>query len=183
MQALMKCGELLPMGAPLYPGVTPIPPYQLAFGIARDPDTGAPRFGPPGSHEKELIIETPKPGPNEALVYLLTSEVNFNDIWALTGIPVSPFDAHDEDVQTTGSGGLALIVGLGSEARAEGRLKIGDLVNIYSGTHDLLSPCVGADPMYAGSAIQVFETKTGSHDQFLSVQAPHLQHPQVDHTL
>ncbi|MEM9377532.1 MAG: AMP-binding protein [Pseudomonadota bacterium] len=183
MQALMKRGDLLPMGAPLFPGVTPIPPYQLAFGIARDPDTGAPRFGPPGSHEKELIVETPKPGPNEALVYLLTSEVNFNDIWALTGIPVSPFDAHDKDVQTTGSGGLALIVGLGSEARAEGRLKIGDLVNIYSGTNDLLSPGVGDDPMYAGFSIQGYETKTGSHAQFLTVQAPQLHRPPGDLTL
>lgn len=182
-KTLIEAGELLPMGAPLYPGVTPIPPYQLAFGIARDPDTGAPRFGPPATHEKELIVKTPKPAANEALVYLLTSEVNFNDIWALTGIPVSPFDAHDEDVQTTGSGGLALVVGLGSEARAQGRLKIGDLVNIYSGTNDLLSPSVGDDPMYAGFSIQGYETKTGSHAQFLTVQAPQLHRPPGDLTL
>lgn len=182
-EALIASGELLPVGAPFYPGVTPIPQYQLAFGIARDPDTGAPRFGPPATHEKELIVKTPEPGPNEALVYLLTSEVNFNDIWALTGIPVSPFDSHDEDVQTTGSGGLALVAALGSEARQEGRLKIGDLVNIYSGTNDLLSPMVGDDPMYAGFSIQGYETKTGSHAQFLTVQAPQLHSPPGDLTL
>jgi acrylyl-CoA reductase (NADPH)/3-hydroxypropionyl-CoA dehydratase/3-hydroxypropionyl-CoA synthetase len=96
------------------------PDYQLAFGIARDPDTGAPRFGPPATHEKELIVPVRKPEPNEALVYMLTSEVNFNDNWALTGIPVSPFDGHDEDVQITGSGGLALIAALGTEAKAQG---------------------------------------------------------------
>ncbi len=181
--ALIAKGELLPMGAPFYPGVTPIPPYQLAFGIARDPDTGAPRFGPPATHERELVVPVPKPEPNEALVYMLSSEVNFNDNWALTGIPVSPFDAHDEDVQITGSGGLALIVALGSEAKAEGRLKIGDLVNVYSGTSALLSPLAGDDPMYAGFAIQGYETKTGSHAQFLITQAPQLHKPPGDLTL
>jgi hypothetical protein len=38
---------------------------------------------------------------------VLASEMNFNDIWAITGIPVSPFDARDADVQVTGSGGVA----------------------------------------------------------------------------
>lgn len=180
---LIKEGDLLPVGAPFYPGITPIPEYQLAFGIAKDPDTGAPRFGPPATHEKELIVPVRKPEPNEALVYMLTSEVNFNDNWALTGIPVSPFDGHDEDVQITGSGGLALIAALGTEAKAQGRLKVGDLVNVYSGTNDLLSPAVGDDPMYAGFSIQGYETKTGSHAQFLNVQAPQLHKPPSDLTL
>jgi acrylyl-CoA reductase (NADPH)/3-hydroxypropionyl-CoA dehydratase/3-hydroxypropionyl-CoA synthetase len=173
---LQEKGELLPVGAPFYPGVTPIPPYQYAWGVARDPDTGAPRFGPPASHERELIVRTPEPGPNEALLYMLTSEVNFNDIWALTGIPVSPFDAHEEDVQTTGSGGLALVARLGSEVKTQGRVKVGDLVAVYSGTTDLLSPLAGNDPMFAGFSIQGYETETGSHSQFLTVQAPQM-HP------
>ena len=179
----IEAGEALAIGAPFYPGVTPIPPKQIAFGIARDPDTGAPRFGPPASHERELLVKTPRPRANEALIYLLTSEVNFNDIWALTGIPVSPFDAHDEDVQTTGSGGLALVVGLGSELKQQGRLQIGDLVSVYSGTNDLLSPSVGDDPMYAGFSIQGYETRTGSHAQFLTVQGPQLHKPPADLTL
>ena len=182
-RALIEQGELLPMGAPFYPGITAIPSHQLAFGIARDPDTGAPRFGPPATHERELVVNTPRPEANEALIYLLTSEVNFNDIWALTGIPVSPFDAHDEDVQITGSGGLALVAALGSELKAEGRLKVGDLVSVYSGTSDLLSPKAGEDPMYAGFAIQGYETKTGSHAQFLTVQGPQLHRPPADLTL
>ena len=156
--------------------MTPIPPFQYAWGIARDANTGAPRFGPPASHERELIVKTPEPGANEALLYMLTSEVNFNDIWALTGIPVSPFDAHEEDVQTTGSGGLALVARLGPEAKAQGRVKVGDLVAVYSGTTDLLSPLACKDPMFAGFAIQGYETETGSHAQFLTVQAPQM-HP------
>ncbi|MFN4241528.1 MAG: AMP-binding protein [Erythrobacter cryptus] len=182
-RALEAAGQLLPVGAPFYPGITPIPPFQYAFGIARDPDTGQPRFGPPASHEQELIVPVPEPGPNEALLYMLTSEVNFNDIWALTGIPVSPFDAHEEDVQITGSGGIALVAALGSEARAEGRIKVGDLVTVYSGTNDLLSPMVGNDPMYADFAIQGYETATGSHAQFLAVQAPQMHKVPPDLTL
>ena len=182
-QALEAAGDLLPVGAPFYPGVTPIPRHQYAFGIARDPDTGAPRFGPPASHEKELIVSVPEPAPNEALLYMLTSEVNFNDIWALTGIPVSPFDAHEEDVQITGSGGIALVAALGSETRAQGRIKVGDLVTVYSGTNDLLSPLVGNDPMYADFSIQGYETETGSHAQFLTVQAPQMHKVPPDLTL
>ena len=114
---------------------------------------------------------------------MLTSEVNFNDIWALTGIPVSPFDGHENDYQTTGSGGVGLVAALGSEARAEGRLKVGDLVAVYSGTNDLLSPQVGRDPMFADFAIQGYETPTGSHAQFLTVQAPQLHAVPGDLTL
>ncbi|MEO1046531.1 MAG: AMP-binding protein [Pseudomonadota bacterium] len=181
--ALIASGDLLPVGAPFFPGVTPIPAHQLAFGIARDPDSGAPRFGEPADHEKELIVPVREPAPNEALVYMLSSEVNFNDIWALTGIPVSPFDAHEEDVQITGSGGLALIAALGSEVRAEGRLGVGDMVAVYSGTSDLLSPNAGNDPMYAGFSIQGYETETGSHAQFLTVQGPQLHRVPGDLTL
>lgn len=182
-KALQEEGRLLPVGAPFFPGVTPIPEFQYAFGIARDPDTGAPRFGPPASHEKELIVRVPSPGPNDALVYMLTSEVNFNDIWALTGIPVSPFDNHEEDVQTTGSGGIGLVAALGSEAKRQGRLKVGDMVSVYSGTTDLLSPLAGNDPMFAGFAIQGYETETGSHAQFLLTQAPQLHPVPPDLTL
>jgi acrylyl-CoA reductase (NADPH)/3-hydroxypropionyl-CoA dehydratase/3-hydroxypropionyl-CoA synthetase len=180
---LAAAGDLLPVGAPFFPGVTAIPGHQYAFGIARNADTGVPRFGQPATHERELIVPVPVPEPNEALVYLLTSEVNFNDIWALTGIPVSPFDGHEEDVQITGSGGLALIAALGSQARAEGRLKVGDLVAVYSGTSDLLSPAAGRDPMFADFSIQGYETKTGSHAQFLAVQAPQLHAVPGDLTL
>ncbi len=182
-EALAAEGKLLAVGAPFFPGVTPVPPFQLAHGIARDPETGAPRFGPPATHEREIVVPVPEPGPTEALVYMLTSEVNFNDIWALTGIPVSPFDNHEEDFQTTGSGGIGLVARLGSDVKAEGRLKVGDLVAVYSGTNDLLSPMVGLDPMFADFAIQGYETETGSHAQFLKVQAPQLHHVPGDLTL
>jgi acrylyl-CoA reductase (NADPH) / 3-hydroxypropionyl-CoA dehydratase / 3-hydroxypropionyl-CoA synthetase len=175
VDSLVAAGELLPLGAPFFPGVTPLPSWQMGWGVERDPATGAPRFGPPVASEVELLFPVPTPGPNEAVVYVLASEVNFNDIWALTGIPVSAFDNHEEDIQITGSGGVALVAALGTEARREGRLKVGDLVSVYSGQTELLSPQAGREPMFAGFRIQGYESETGSHAQFLLVQAPQLQ--------
>ncbi len=183
MAAQTAQGALLDRGAPFYPGVTPLPAWQYAFGVPRNPATGEPRFGAPRTSEVELIVPVEPPEPNEALVYMLASEVNFNDIWALTGIPVSPFDNHEEDVQVTGSGGVALVAALGSEAKREGRLKVGDLVAVYSGQTELLSPLAARDPMYVGFSIQGYETRTGSHAQFLVTQAPQLHPLPADLTL
>jgi len=176
-------GALLPRGAPFYPGITPLPAWQYGFGVPRDEATGEPRFGQPAQSEVELVVPVESPLPNEALVYMLASEVNFNDIWALTGVPVSPFDNHEEDVQVTGSGGVALVAALGSEAKREGRLKVGDLVAVYSGQTDLLSPLAGRDPMFVGFSIQGYETRTGSHAQFLVTQSPQLHPLPADLTL
>jgi acrylyl-CoA reductase (NADPH)/3-hydroxypropionyl-CoA dehydratase/3-hydroxypropionyl-CoA synthetase len=172
--ALIATGNLLPMGAPFYPGFTRVPAWQHGMGVARDEATGAPGHGLPIDAERELLVPVDTPSPNEALVYVLASEVNFNDIWAITGIPVSPFDNHDQDWQVTGSGGVGLVAALGSEARAQGRVRVGDVVAIYSGQSDLLSPFAARDPMSADFRIQGYESRTGSHQQFLTVQAPQL---------
>ena len=172
--SLIAEGALLPIGAPFYAGFTPIPMWQFGFGVERDVLTGAPVHGVPREAEREMIIPVDAVGPNDALVYVLASEVNFNDIWAITGIPVSPFDNHDQDWQVTGSGGIGLLAALGSEAKTEGRLRVGDLVAVYSGQSELLSPFAARDPMSADFRIQGYETRTGSHQQFLAVQAPQL---------
>ena len=169
---LIKQGELLPVGAAFYPGLTPMPTWQWGHAVVKDSATGAPAHGLPKDAEREILLPVPKPGPNEAVVYVLASEVNFNDIWAITGIPVSPFDNHDLDYQVTGSGGVALVASIGSELKREGRIKVGDLVTVYSGQSELLSPLAARDPMYAGFSIQGYETDTGSHQQFLQVQGP-----------
>jgi len=175
-QSLIASGELLPVGAPFVPGFTPIPRWQFGIGVERDGHTGAPVHGLPKDVEHEFVVPVDETGASEALVYVLASEVNFNDIWAITGIPVSPFDNHDQDWQVTGSGGVGLVAALGADAKAEGRLRVGDLVAIYSGQSELLSPFAARDPMSADFRIQGYESRTGSHQQFLLVQAPQL-HP------
>ncbi|MEM8529401.1 MAG: AMP-binding protein [Chloroflexota bacterium] len=171
-QQLLEDGDLLPIGAPVFPGITPIPRWQYAQAIVRDDETGAYMHGDPLDTEHQIIIPVEDPTPNQALLYVLASEVNFNDIWAITGIPVSQFDEHDRDWHVSGSGGIGLIVALGEEARLQGRLKVGNLVTIYSGQSDLLSPMQGLDPMFANFGIQGYNTPDGSHQQFMLAQAP-----------
>jgi acrylyl-CoA reductase (NADPH)/3-hydroxypropionyl-CoA dehydratase/3-hydroxypropionyl-CoA synthetase len=176
-------GLLLPVGAAFYPGVTPIPQYQYALLAEKDPATGVPRHGDPARAEQKRIIPVPSPRASEALLYMLTSEINFNDIWAITGVPVSPFDSHDEDWHVTGSGGLALVARVGEEVKREGRIKVGDLVAVFSGQSELLSPVAGLDPMFADQHIQGYETPDGSHQQFMIAQGPQLFPKPVDLTL
>jgi acrylyl-CoA reductase (NADPH) / 3-hydroxypropionyl-CoA dehydratase / 3-hydroxypropionyl-CoA synthetase len=183
LPALVASGKVLPVGSPFFPGLTPMPEWQFGHAVVKDPTTGANAHGLPKDAEREILVPVPTPGPSEAVVYVLASEVNFNDIWAITGIPVSPFENHDLDYQVTGSGGVGLVAALGGDAKREGRLKVGDLVTIYSGQSELLSPVAGRDPMYAGFAIQGYETDTGSHQQFLLVQAPQLHALPPDLTL
>lgn len=176
--ALEAAGELLPIDAPFFAGVTKVPRFQYGMGVGRRESDGAPAHGDPEVAERLLVFPTPQPGPNEALVYVLASEMNFNDIWAISGIPVSPFEARDADVQVTGSGGVALIAQLGEALAREGRLAVGQLVTIYSGQSELLSPDQGLDPMAADFRIQGYERNDGSHAQFLAVQGPQL-HPKL----
>ena len=179
LKKLEASGDLLPLGGSFYAGVTPIPRYQYGWGVARSDATGAPAHGDPRDAEQCLVFETPTPSASEALVYVLASEVNFNDIWAITGIPVSPFDARETDVQVTGSGGVGIVAQLGTELIAEGRLAVGDLVTVYSGQSELMSPDQGLDPMAAGFRIQGYEQNDGSHGQFMVAQGPQL-HPKIN---
>jgi len=171
-------GRLLPVDASFYPGATAVPPYMYAMGILKSEEDGRPLHGDPEDAERLVVVETPEPGPNDALVYMLTSEVNYNDIWALTGIPVSPFEGRDVDVHYSGSGGVGLVVRMGEELAREGRVSVGQLVTLYSGQSELLSPDQGLDPMAADFRIQGYERHDGSHSQFLVVQGPQL-HPKL----
>ncbi len=165
-------GDLLPVGEPFYPGVDDVPDWQYGFAVEKDPETGRPDHGDPAEAEVEGLYPVEEPGPNEVLLYVLASEVNFNDVWAITGIPVSQFENHDRDQHITGSGGVALVVDSGGAVQAEGRVSVGDLVTVYSGQSDVLSPRMGLDPMYAGFSIQGYEEPDGSHQQFMIAQAP-----------
>lgn len=180
---LIGRGELLPMGSPFYAGVTPIPCYQLAQAVERDPLTGVYLHGDPEDAEREVILPVGKPTANQALVYVLASEINYNDIWAITGIPVSLFDEHDEDVHVTGSGGVGIVVSLGEGLQQEGRLALGQIVTLYSGVSDLLDPGAADDPMFTNFHIQGYQSPDGSHQQFMLADGPQLIAPAAGLTL
>ncbi|HYG87927.1 MAG TPA: AMP-binding protein [Azospirillum sp.] len=165
---------ILPIGSPFFPGATPLPKWQLAQAVVRDLEAGGAAHGDPDRAEVEVVVPVPEPGPNQALVYVLASEVNYNDVWAITGIPVSLFDEHDEDVHVTGSGGVGMVVRLGEALQAQGRLEVGDLVAVYSGVSDLLDPEAGSDPMFTDFHIQGYQSPDGSHQQFMLADGPQL---------
>jgi acrylyl-CoA reductase (NADPH)/3-hydroxypropionyl-CoA dehydratase/3-hydroxypropionyl-CoA synthetase len=62
-------------------------------------------------------------------------------------------------------------------------VKVGDLVAVFSGQSQLLSPVAGLDPMFADQHIQGYETPDGSHQQFMIAQAPQLFPKAPDLTL
>jgi acrylyl-CoA reductase (NADPH)/3-hydroxypropionyl-CoA dehydratase/3-hydroxypropionyl-CoA synthetase len=176
---LVERGTVHPRNGPFYPGATPIPEYQFAWALAGDPATGEPDHGEPlaDDGEREVVIPVEEPEPTEALLYMLTSEVNYNDVWAITGTPVSTYRTHDRDWHVTGSGGLALVVDLGEGLKEEGRVAEGDLVSVYAGQFDALSPRAGRDPMFADFEIQGYQTPDGSHQQFMVAQGTQLFDP------
>ncbi|MFC6732430.1 MULTISPECIES: zinc-binding dehydrogenase [unclassified Haladaptatus] len=177
-QELIDAGDLLPVGTPFYPGETDIPAYQLAWGIIGDED-GEPIHGEPlnDDAEKEIIVPVEEPGPMEALVYLLTSEVNFNDSWAIAGDPVSTFKGHDTPWHITGSGGLGYVAAVGDALEEQGRIEVGDMVNVYAGQFDPIDPKASKDPMFSSYEIQGYQTPDGSHQQFMLAQGTQLFKP------
>lgn len=180
ISVLKADGRLISVGAPFLPGITPLPDWQYAHAVVRDRQTGAANHGDPTDAEVQTVIPVPRPAPNQVLLYMLASEINFNDIWAITGIPVSLFDEHDEDVHVTGSGGTALVAALGEAVQEEGRLSVGDLVHVYSGVSELLDPQAGVDPMFTDFHIQGYQSPDGSHQQFMLAQGPQCFKPPPD---
>ncbi len=169
---LIEEGKLLKIGSSFYPGKTPLPKWQFAYAVVKDLETGQALHGEPIRVEKQIIVSVPKPRPHQALLYVLGSEINRDDISALLGFPESVFNMHDQDVHITGSGGVGLVVGLGEELLLTDRLKIGDVVSIYPGVINFLSPEAVTEPMGEGFHSQGTDSPDGSHQQFITVDGP-----------
>lgn len=169
---LVDEGKLLKVGAPFYPGKTPLPTWQFAYAVVKDLETGEALHGEPIRAEKQIIVPVPKPRPHQALLYVLGSEINRDDISAISGFPESVFNMHDKDVHITGSGGVGIVVGLGEELLLTDRLNIGDVVAIYPGVINFLSPEAVTEPMGEGFHSQGTDSPDGSHQQFITVDGP-----------
>jgi crotonyl-CoA carboxylase/reductase len=119
-------------------------------------------------------IEVPEPGPFEVIVRVMAAGVNFNNVWAARGVPVSVFRYHpNEDHHIGGSDASGHVWKTGPGVT---QWQPGDEVVIHCNqasyeeyeTH-------GFDPL-AGSAQQIwgYETSWGSFAQFCKVQAQQL---------
>ncbi len=118
-------------------------------------------------------MEVPEPGAFEVTVRVMAAGVNFNNVWAALGQPVSVFRYHDEDHHIGGSDASGIVWKVGEGVT---RWQPGDEVVIHCNQASYEDPEVhGLDPLAAPSQqIWGYETTWGSFAQFCKVQAQQL---------
>jgi crotonyl-CoA carboxylase/reductase len=121
-------------------------------------------------------IEVPEPGAFEVIVRVMAAGVNFNNVWAALGKPVSVFDYGDHPewghhIGGSDASGIVWKVGEGVT-----RWQPGDEVVIHCNQASYEDVEVhGLDPLAAPSQmIWGYETTWGSFAQFTKVQAQQL---------
>src|SRR5213080_1154606 len=121
-------------------------------------------------------VIVPEPGAFEVIVRVMAAGVNFNNVWAALGKPVSVFSYGDHPqyghhIGGSDASGIVWKVGAGVT-----RWKPGDEVVIHCNQTSYEDPEVhGLDPMAAPSQkIWGYETTWGSFAQFTKVQAQQL---------
>jgi crotonyl-CoA carboxylase/reductase len=119
-------------------------------------------------------IEVPQPGAFEVIVRVMAAGVNFNNVWAALGKPVSVFRSHpNEDHHIGGSDASGIVWKVGEGVT---KWQPGDEVVIHCNQASYEDVEVhGLDPLAAPSQqIWGYETSWGSFAQFTKVQAQQL---------
>ncbi len=132
------------------------------------------RLGEPIDAFQLEEIEVPEPGALEVVVRVMGAGVNYNNVWAALGKPVSVFRYHpDEDHHIGGSDASGVVWKVGPGVT---RWTPGDEVLIHCNQASYEDPEVhGLDPMAAPSQqIWGYETSWGSFAEFTKVQAQQL---------
>jgi crotonyl-CoA carboxylase/reductase len=145
-----------------------LPRTMTAWVIRQD------REGEPKDAFQIEEIEVPEPGAFEVIVRVMAAGVNFNNVWAALGQPVSVFRYHpDEDHHIGGSDASGVVWKVGEGVT---RWKPGDEVVIHCNQASYEDVEVhGLDPLAAPSQkIWGYETSWGSFAQFTKVQAQQL---------
>lgn len=147
-----------------------LPPTMAAWVIRAE------REGEPKDAFQIEEIETPEPGAFEVIVRVMAAGVNFNNVWAALGTPVSVFGYGDHPeyghhIGGSDASGIVWKVGEGVT-----RWKPGDEVVVHCNQASYEDPEVhGLDPLAAPSQrIWGYETTWGSFAQFTKVQAQQL---------
>ena len=146
-------------------------PDKMAAWVVRD---GA--FGQPIDAIKLEEVDVPQPGAFEVIVRVMAAGVNFNNVWAARGEPVSVFryGDHPETGHHIGGSDASGIVWKVGEGVT--RWKAGDEVVVHCNQASYEDPEVhGLDPLAAPSQrIWGYETTWGSFAEFCKVQAQQL---------
>ncbi len=148
------------------PNLGDIPEQMYAWVIRED------RLGVP---EKAMQIEkmpVQKPGKDEVLVMVMAVGINYNNVWASQGIPISVI-GEDTGYHIGGSDASGIVWAAGDNVK---RWKVGDEVIIHCNRDDGDDEeCNGGEPMYSKSQrIWGYETNDGSFAQFTTVQSRQL---------
>ena len=146
-------------------------PKTMAAWVIREE-----RQGEPKDAFQVEEIEVPEPGAFEVIVRVMAAGVNYNNVWAALGKPVSvmKYGDHPEfghHIGGSDASGVVWKVGAGVT-----RWKPGDEVVVHCNQASYEDPEVhGLDPMAAPSQkIWGYETTWGSFAQFTKVQAQQL---------
>src|SRR6478735_3805676 len=133
-------------------------PATMAAWVIR-----AEREGEPTEAFQLEEMEVPEPAAFEVIVRVMAAGVNFNNVWAALGKPISVFRYRKEDHHIGGSD-------------ASGIVWKGDEVVVHCNQASYEDPEVhGLDPLAAPSQqIWGYETTWGSFAQFCKVQAQQL---------
>jgi len=147
-----------------------LPATMSAWAIRED------RLGEPKDAIQLETVDVPQPGAFEVVVRVMAAGVNFNNVWAALGQPVSVFKYGDHPefghhIGGSDASGIVWKVGDGVT-----RWKVGDEVVIHCNQASYEDVEVhGLDPMAAPSQkIWAYETTWGSFAEFCKVQAQQL---------
>lgn len=140
-------------------------------------------------HMDEVAI--PDVGPNEVLVAVMASSVNFNNVWTSTFLPAPAFTylgefakfcpsnrKHEQNFMIPGSDACGVVVRTGASVQ---RWKPGDRVNIFGAVNDWSDPETYMDSVRdPHGRAWGFETNFGAFAQFTVVQQNQLL-PKPEH--
>ncbi len=146
-------------------------PETMAAWVIREE-----RQGEPNDAFQLEQIEVPEPGPFEVIVRVMAAGVNFNNVWAALGMPISVFGygdhpEHGHHIGGSDAAGIVWKVGEGVT-----RWKPGDEVVMHTAQYSYEDIEVhGFDPCAARTGrAWGYETTWGSFAQFTKVQAQQL---------
>jgi crotonyl-CoA carboxylase/reductase len=143
-------------------------PATMAAWVIREE-----RFGEPLEAFQLEEMEVPEPGAFEVVVRVMAAGVNYNNVWAALGKPISVLKGREEDHHIGGSDASGIVWKVGAGVT---RWQPGDEVVIHCNQASYEDVEVhGLDPLAAPSQrIWGYETTWGSFAQFCKVQAQQL---------
>jgi crotonyl-CoA carboxylase/reductase len=159
-KALYELGDTPPLGHV---------PRQMYASVIRQE-----RYGQPRDAFRTEVVDVPRPGPGQALVWVMAAGINYNNVWAALGRPVDVIATRQKQDETEppfhigGSDASGIVWAVGEGAR----VKVGDEVVLSCAMWDENAPDIraGVDPIASTSTrIWGYEANWGSFAQFTLV--------------